>query len=201
MTKEIIPKNSRYVPFAQQKSCCVPACISMIMYKNKIPVLPQELLGYHLGLMVDKEYKNLFWNARTGERPPAGFGTRIDLKQYHPNNVFPKLKIPLKMIYHPISHFNKTSFEKFITDVVKKDRDVLVCFNYGVLKNEDGYGGHVCVLDRIYPAKGIVRLIDPSVNQPKWRMVKIDKLKKAMEVHGDDKSGGFWEFVKLRKGN
>ena len=194
----IIPKNSRYIPFAQQKSCCVPACISMIMYKNKISLLPQELLGYHLGLIVDSESKKLFWNVRTGKIPPSGYGTRINLKKYNPNTVFPKLKIPLKMMYHPISLFNKEGFEKFIVDAIKKDKDVLVCFNHGVLKREKAGGGHVCVLDRIYPAKGIVRLIDPSINQPKWRLVKISLLKKAMEVHGDDKSGGFWEFIKIK---
>jgi hypothetical protein len=199
MKKEIVPKDSRYVPLAQQKSCCVPTCISMIMYKNGIPLLPQELLGYHLGLIVDKEYRELFWNVRTGKRPPSGYGTQIYLKRNHPNTIFPKLKIPLKMIYHPISRFNQMDFEKFITDAVKKDRDMLVCFDHGILKNEESGGGHVCVLDRIYPPKEIVRLIDPSVNQPKWRLVKINKLKKAMEVHGDDKSGGFWEFIKVKK--
>lgn len=197
MKKEIIPKDSRYVPFAQQKSCCVPASILMLMYKNKIPLISQELLGYHLGLTVDKEYKNLFWNVRTGKMPKSGYGTRINSEQFNPNSVFPKLKIPFKMIYHPISRFDKDGFEKFMVDAVKKDKDMLVCFNHGVLKGERAGGGHVCVLDRIYPAKGIVRLIDPSVKQPKWRIAKISKLKKAMEVHGDEKAGGFWEFKKI----
>ncbi|MFZ5982611.1 MAG: hypothetical protein ACOYS2_03535 [Patescibacteria group bacterium] len=198
MEKEIVPKDSRYVPFAQQKSCCAPTSISMIMYKNKIPLLPQELLGYHLGLTVEKECKNLFWNSKmVGERPPSGYGTRIVLNKYNPNTVFPKLKIPLKMIYHPISTFNDIDFKKFMVDAVKKDKDVCVCFNHGVLKGERAGNGHVCVLDRIYPSKGLVRIIDPSVNQPKWRIVRISLLKKAMEVHGDDKMGGFWEFKKV----
>lgn len=198
MKKEIIPKDSRYVPFAQQKSCCVPACISIIMYKNRIPLLPQELLGHHLGLIVDKEYKNLFWNTETGKRPPGGYGTRIYLKQFHPNNAFSKLKIPLKMIYHPISKFDNASFKKFINDMVKKNKDSMVLFDRGVLEGINKHNGHMCVLDRVYLSKGIVRLIDPSQNIPKWRMVKINRLKKAMEFHGDDKLGGFWEFVKIK---
>lgn len=198
MKKEIIPKDSRYVPFVQQKSCCVPACISTIMYKNNIPLLSQELLGCHLGLIVRKKDKKLFWNAEIGKRPPGGYGTRIYLKQFHPNNAFSKLKIPLKMIYHPISKFNDTSFKKFINNVIEKNKDVMVLFDRGVLEGINKHNGHMCVLDRAYPSKGIVRLIDPSQNIPKWRMVKISRLKKAMEFHGDDKSGGFWEFVKIQ---
>jgi len=65
--KNIIPLATRYVPFTQQKSCCVPASISIVMYKRNIPLLPQELLGYHLGLIIDPQNKELFWNPRTGK--------------------------------------------------------------------------------------------------------------------------------------
>lgn len=58
--KNIIPKDTRYIPFTQQKSCCVPTSISIIMYKRNIPLIPQEVLGYYLGLIVDPEFKNLF---------------------------------------------------------------------------------------------------------------------------------------------
>jgi len=194
--KEIVPKDSRYVPFVQQKTCCVPACISMIMYKHRIPLISQELLGYHLGLIVSKENKELYWHPRVGKRPPAGYGTRIYQKQYHPNKVFPKLKIPLKMIYHPISSFvTSKSFTDFIIESVEKDKDLLVCFDHGKLSGSNIQGGHVCLLDRIYKLKSLIRIIDPQQNQPKWRMVKINTLKKAMEFHSDDKSAGFWEFV------
>jgi len=86
--KEVVPEDSRYVPFVQQKSCCVPACVSMIMYRHNIPLIPQELLGYYLGLVVREENKELFWNARTGERPPAGWGTQIYKEEHHPDNVW-----------------------------------------------------------------------------------------------------------------
>lgn len=192
--KEIVPKDSRYVPFTQQKSCCVPTCISMIMYKNDIPLIPLELLGYHLGLIVDKKETHLFWNVRTGERPPAGYGTRVSEKIFEPNRIFRKLKIPLKMELYPIESFKtEKSFVKFIKEGVEEDLDVLVCFNHGVLKGTKPGGGHVCVIDKVYPKRGHVRLIDPSPLQPKWRIVDISLLKHAMEEHSGN-SGGFWEF-------
>lgn len=184
----------------QQKSCCTVASISVIMYKHGISLIPQELLGYYLGLVIPVKNKKLYWNPRAGKRYPSGYGTQISLKKYHPNTVFPKLKIPLKTIYHPISNFNtEKNFKDFIIEKVKKDKDILVCFDHGKLKGDNIQGGHVCVVDRIYPSKGLIRLIDPSSNQPKWRMVKISLLKKATEFHGDDKAGGFWEFVKIKK--
>jgi hypothetical protein len=196
--KNIIPKDSRYVPFVQLKSCCVPACISMVMYKHNIPLLPQELLGYYLGLTVSQENKKLYWNPRTGKRPPSNYGTQIYLKKYHPNTVFPRLKIPLKMVFYPISSFTtEKNLIKFVTEAVQKDKDILACFDHGKLSGDNIQGGHVCVVDRIDTKKGLIRLIDPQQTQPKWRIVKIKALIKAMEFHGDDKSAGFWEFVKI----
>ena len=103
--KNIVPKDTRYVPLAQQRSCCVPTSISIVMYKLGIPLIPQELLGYHLGLIVDKKYKKLFWNVRTGKRPKAGYGTRASEKQYNMRSVFKKLNIPIKTTEYSITNF------------------------------------------------------------------------------------------------
>ena len=197
--KEIIPKDSRYIPFVQQRSCCVPTCISMIMYRHGIPLIPQELLGYHLGLTVKRDSTKLFWHPRTGKRPPAGWGTQMYKKQYHPNIVFPKLKIPFKVFFHSVDSFSDKSFNKFLLETVKKDKDMIVCFDHGNLTGTGKQGGHVCLLDRVYLQKNEVRLIDPSSNWPKWRVVKISRLKKAMEFHGGNRNGGFWEFRKVKK--
>lgn len=197
--KTIIPKDSRYIPFTQQKSCCVPTSISMVMYKLGIPLVPQELLGYYLGLIVSKENKKLFWNVRTGKKPKSGYGTRIfESKKYNPNQAFTKLNIPLKMIIHHISKYKTTGdFVSFVEGCVSKNRNILVCFDHGVLDNNKENNGHVCVIDRIYRSKNKIRLIDPSSNQPKWKEVKINKLKKAMELHPSG-NGGFWELKKVK---
>lgn len=195
--KNIIPKDSRYIPFTQQKSCCVPACISIIMYKLGIPLVSQELLGYHLGLMVAPKNKKLFWNMRTGKRPKAGYGTKIAQKRYEPNTVFKKLGIPLKLTVNHIDKFKtKKELVSFISDRVKQDKNIIVCFNHGVLSGDKTKkGGHVCVIDRIYIKKNKIRLIDPSPNRPKWREVSLDILKKAMELH-PAQGGGIWELKK-----
>jgi len=193
--KEITPKNSRYIPFTQQPSCCVPACISMIMYKRGIPLIPQEELGYYLGLVVSKENEHFFYKLRAGKRPVSGYGTQIYKDEYNPNNVFPKLGIPLEMIFHPIDEFKDVKeLENFISQQIKKDADMLICFDHGELKGSHEQGGHVCVIDRIFLKNGEIRLIDPQRNQPKWRTVKAEDLYKAMKFHGSDKMSGVWEF-------
>jgi len=198
MQKVVIPKDSRYIPFVQQKSCCVPACISMIMYRHGIPLISQELLGYHLGLTIKRENQKLFWNARTDKRPPAGWGTQMYQERYNPNVVFPKLKIPLKVTFHSDNLYGDKNFKKFMSDLVKEDSDVIACYDYGKLSGTNKRGGHVCLVDRVNLKKNEVRLIDPSPKEPKWRIVKIDKLKKAMEFHGGNRSGGFWVFHKIK---
>ncbi|HEX9502797.1 MAG TPA: hypothetical protein VF974_00550 [Patescibacteria group bacterium] len=195
--KEIVPKDSRYIPFTQQRSSCVPTCIWMIMYKQKIPLIAQELLGYHLGLTVAPEFRYLFWNARKGKKPRAGYGTRLSGREVDPNKVFSSLKIPLRMTYRPINQFpNVASFKNYISDAVKKDKDVIVCFDFGTLNDLPERDGHVSVIDRLV-GKDSVRLIDPSPRFPKWRIFKLSKLKKALEVHGEKKHAGFWEFKKI----
>ncbi len=195
--KTIIPKDTRYMPFTHQKVSCVAASISVIMYKLGIPLLPQELLGYHLGLIVSEENKNLFWNPRTGKRPEAGYGAQIYLKRYEPNTVFKKLKIPLKFTRHTIDKFNtKKDFISFVTDCVQNDRHILARFNHGEFTNNEKSGAHTCVVDRIYASKNIIRLIDSSPNQPKWREVEIDKLIKSMREH-PVQGGGFSELEKI----
>jgi len=196
--KNIIPEDTRYVPLTQQSYCCVPTCISMVMYKLDIPLIPQELLGFHLGLVLNKKDKNLFWNARTGKKPKTGYGTQMGKKQFEINLIFKKLKIPLKVTACLIKNFKtKKELISYISSSVKKDKNLIVLLRSGVLNNTDSMNGHACVIDRIYPAKDIIRLIDPSAKQAKWREFKIDKFIKAVKLHPTGE-GRFLEFEKIR---
>ena len=196
MPKNIIPKDTRYIPFTQQKTCCALACISMVMYKRGIPLLPQELLGYHLGLIIDPANKALFWHARTGAKPSTGYGTQMTLKKFNPNVIFKKLRIPLETRITPINTFKtKTDLMNFIARSIEQDNDILVCLNHSVLCNNNKNTGHFCVVDRIFPSKNQIRLIDPSPDCPKWKIVKIDLLIKAMKLHPND-NGNVWEVTK-----
>ncbi len=193
--KETIPPDTRYIPLTQQRWCCVPTCIQMVMLRHNLPLISAELIGYHMGLLVPQEELQYFWNGRTGEKPPAGYGTQIGKKEYAPNTVFKKLHIPLKMTWSLIDKFpDIQSFNKYLAEVENNDKDVFVCYDWGTLFDKDYHGGHVCVLDKVYMDKGEVRIIDPEYTAPKWRMVGIDKLFEAMKYHGKGKSGGFWEL-------
>jgi hypothetical protein len=197
--KEIIPKDTRYVPLTQQPACCVPTSISIVMLKLGIPLISQELLGYHLGLRVNKKVKSLFWNTKTGPKPRAGYGTRLFTKEkYNANLAFKKLGIPLKATDYPIEDFkSKEELISFVSSSVKQDKHLLVFLSSGILNKKRKTNGHACVVDRIYPKKDTIRLIDPSARQAKWREFKIDKLIKAMKLHPSGK-GRFLELKKIK---
>ena len=199
MTKKIVPSDSRYIPFTQQPACCVPTCIQMVMYRHSIPLLSAEELGYHLGLIVHPERVSLFYNVRISEKKPsAGDGTRIYLPEFELNVGFQKLNIPLKLTKKLIDRFStKEEVALYLQSAEKEDRDILLCFNHGVLANDSSKDwGHVCVFDRLIGDK--IRIVDPSPDQPKWRIVNIEKMFTAMKKHGEKNSGGFWELKVVR---
>jgi hypothetical protein len=170
----------------------------MVMLRHKVPLIPQELIGHHLGLVVPKKDAKFFWHVRTGKMPKAGYGTQRGKKEYSPNRAFRKLGIPFVMSYSLIDKFKSSDgFKSYLAGVEKEDHDVLACFDYGELHGTDYHHGHVCVVDRVYLKKGSVRLIDPERNVPKWRTVRIEKLFAAMKKHGKEKSGGFWELNRV----
>lgn len=191
-----MPTDTRYIPLTQQRWCCVPTCFQMVMLRHKMPLVPAEVIGWHMGLTVPKADRSLFWNARTGKRPPAGYGTRANERKFSANAVLRKLKIPLQVGGPLIDNFdNLEQFKDYLGRIEKEDKDVLVCFDWGKLTGERYHGGHVCVFDRYYPKQEEVRIIDPAYHSPKWRTVKTKRLFDAMKYHGADKSGGFWEII------
>lgn len=196
MMKDITPSDSRYVPFTQQARCCAPTCIQMIMYKNGIPLVPAELIGYHLGLVVPPSEANLFYNVETSEvKPPAGYGTRIYMEEFSPDKAFRKLKIPLSFNIIPIANLKSVEdMLKFLTEAKEKDKDILFCFNHAALiDNPSKDWGHLVLFDRLID--GQIRIIDPSPTHPKWRNVTPEKMFYAMKIHGEKPTAaGLWEF-------
>ncbi len=101
-----------------------------------------------MGLIVPKKDRKLFYNPRTDKKPKAGWGTQINKARYHLNNAFPKLGIPLRMIYHSIDIFEDLEdFRNFLFLIEKEDKDVIACFDFGTLYNTKYYVGHVAVID------------------------------------------------------
>jgi hypothetical protein len=201
LMKTIIPKDTRYVPLTQQKWCCVPTCIQMIMLKHNIPLVPAEVIGNSMGLTVPRSDLKFFWNGRSGKKPKSGWGTRAGEKQYSPNMILKKMNIPLQFEgNYLISQFkNLQEAREFLLEQEKEDADIFVCFDWGKLTGEKFSGGHVCLFDRFDLKKNEVRIIDPEYFSPKWRVVKLKKLYEAMEFHGELMSGGFWKMVKVEK--
>lgn len=170
------------------------------MYRLGIPLVAAEELGYYLGLTVPKDVAELFWNPRVRSKsPPSGWGTQIYKREFAANKAFKKLEIPLTMKLQPISRFRDfRAFKKYLLTLSSSDFDVLACFHHGTLTGEiERDCGHVCVIDRIYPSKDRIRLID-SARAPKWRTVSARRLFAAMKAHPVKASSGFWEISIIR---
>lgn len=192
---DITPRDSRYIPLVQQRYCCVAACISMVMLRHGIPLIPQEELAYHLGLLVPREFRSLFCVTRTGRRPRSGYGTQIFDAAFEPNRVFRHLHISLRFKNYPIDDVvSADALLQFLYDGLKEDRDMLVCFDAATLYPASRSGGHVCVVDCVDLATEKIRLIDPSPNAPKWQWHSAQCLFDAMRAHGSYRSGGVWFF-------
>src|SRR3990167_5885866 len=192
------PSDSRYVPLTQQPDCWVPTCIQMVMYKNDIPLIPAEEIGYHLGLIVHPDKTGLYYKVRTAEvPPPAGYGTQVYLPEYEPNIALRKLGIPLKFSKKLLLGI-KTSEDLLnnLKAIEDKNGDALLCFNHGeLIDNKSKNWGHVVVFDRVIDEQ--IRIIDPSPDKPKWRSVTAEKMFSAMRKHGEQKSAGIWLLEKL----
>lgn len=184
------PFDSRYIPFTQQYYLCVPTCFQMIMYRHNVPLLPAELIGEELGLVIPEKDKKYFWNATVGEQYISGYGTNIT--KFPPDDFFKKYKLPFSFQKFLSNTFKtKKELKDLIEKFLKEDLDILVCFDSGVLEKDSSLTwGHVCLIDKIEDEK--IRLIDPDFDAPKWRIVDIEDLYNAVMVHGDKKDGGIW---------
>lgn len=167
----------------------------MVMYKNSIPLVPAEEIGYHLGLIVHPERAKLFYNVRTSEeKPPAGYGTRIYDPEFEPNKAFKKLGVPFTLTVKPIDQFDSSKkLLDYLNQIEKENKDALLCFHHGALVDDSSRDwGHVVVFDRI--VEGKIRIVDPSPDHPKWRLVTVEKMFEAMRKHGVKRSAGVWEI-------
>lgn len=178
----------------QQPYCCVPTCFQIVMYRRGIPLLPQDVLAYQMGLTVPKKDSYLFSKVRTGSKPSSGWGTQIQKREFNPNTVFPKLGIPLSIEQSFIKGFkDPEDLRSLLIDIQNKDGDALLCFDYGKLWGLPRRGGHVCVFDRIEGDN--VYIVDPERSVPKYRQANLEKLYAAMNFHGDDNSTGVWRVL------
>ncbi len=180
-------ESTRYIPLTQQPFCCVPACLQMILLRRCLPLFAQEKIGYELGLTVPRSYNKILPGARSGPKPPGGWGTRLHKKEYSLNSFFHKYQLPLKYCYFPASKIDDA--KEWAERQIKRDNDVIACFDYGELYGGETQG-HISLLDSVSDSRAI--LIDPEYEKPKFRKVTFKRLLRSMEYHGEDKLGGFW---------
>jgi hypothetical protein len=163
----------------------------MILDRRKIIHGSQEDIGYDLGLTVPEDKAGLFKRVRIGKKPSAGYGTKVSTPRYSINHYFKKYRIYLKEEYYPIRKVH--DIKKFIATNLKNNNDVIVCFNNKRLHGIGDYG-HVSLIQDIN--KGYLTIIDPGINVPKIRRVRLSKLIDAIEHHGEKNRAGFWIISK-----
>jgi len=176
----------KYKLIKQRRYCCVPAVLSMILDRRKIKHGTQENIGCELGLIVPKEKAHLFKKARTGKKPPAGYGVQISKNDCSINDYFIRHNIPLEEKFYPLEKIK--NIKNFITENLKNDNDIIVCFNNKLLFGV-GDCGHVSLIENIN--NEIITLNNPTRKKLN-KKVKLQKLIKAIKYHGEKNRGGFW---------
>lgn len=179
----------KYLPITQQPYCCVTACLQMVMYRRGINLIEQEDIAYELGLTVPKNDVHLFKKARTGQKPSSGWGTQIQKEEFSVPKFFKNHNILLNFSIKN-DFADASELRNYLNSHLGDDVDVMLCFDYGVLWETDHRGGHVCIMESIDGDE--IVLVDPERNVPKRRIVKIDKLYKAIDFHGPHNSTGVW---------
>jgi hypothetical protein len=188
-----IPARTRYVPIRQMPFCCGPASVQMVMLRKGIKLIPQEYLGYHMGLTVPPESAKHFYNVRVSETPPtkAGFGSQIQKEEFSLNTVFQTLEIPLSLEFFGADDF--TSFSNFkakLEELLATNEDVLICLHVGVwLEDPAKDHGHIMVIDGLENDE--ISFIDPDVvNNSHWRKAPLERIYNAVKHHTTASMGG-----------
>jgi len=187
----------KYVLKRQKPYCCVPTCMQMILQRRRLSVLTQETIGIDLGLTVPAEAAHNFKNTPSGKQPPAGWGTRINLKKYSLNSFFKKRKIPLVCKYFRAERIKNV--KKFITTNIKEGNDILICYAYGLLFSNRQQHGHANLIEGIHKDK--ITLVNPKRDKSKRVTVPRKQLVLAIVDHKKGKTplGGFWVIHSANK--
>lgn len=176
MHEWVVP-DSRYVPMVQQEFCAAPACISMAMLRRGIPLVPQELIAYKLGLTLSREHVESarFFNPRVADDQLIDRPTILPHEpEYHPGAALASLHIPLRFQFVSVSAMTPALLFNFLLEVTGQttghtnedaDPDILFCFSPLAVWPAKPAGGqspgvhrpdamlpsspHLCLLDQI----------------------------------------------------
>jgi hypothetical protein len=183
--------NSRYIPITQQPYCCVAACIQMVLYRKNIPLVPQELIVYHLGLAVPEKDEHLFEKTHVREKGRKGWGVQLSWEKYSLDACFQALSIPLRARFYMSSDIPSIAdLQETLTALAAEGCDVFLCFAYEELWGVAGEASHVCVFDKIIG--DTVWMIDPEQEVLKFRKTTVSKLYAALRKNGTDAFHGLF---------
>ena len=135
--KGVLTWGSQYVPLVMQDFCAVPCCILIVMLRRRLPLVPQEVLAYHLGLAIpaeDMNYVERFSNPKLCAVGEQG-GLQLHQPGFHPSIALAKLGIPLHFQFVPVSALDAGQLRDMLMELTDKDedRDVLLHFDRSVL--------------------------------------------------------------------
>lgn len=182
----------KYKHISQKPYCCVPACIQMILQRRKLPILLQTDIAYDLGVILPSEDRHLLPKTHEGQRPKAGWGTRINLKKYSLTAFFKKQGYSLEEVFQLAKKFSSIKqFKKFLLDNIKEKNDLLICFNYPMLYHIKGSWGHASLIEKVGDDKVILR--DPDPKHKEEREILLNDLFTSLKNHY---YGGIWVVKK-----
>lgn len=185
--------NLKYQHISQKPYCCVPACIQMVLRRRRMPFGSQSNIGYELGMILPPSKRGLHIKSHRGTRPPTGWGTRINLKEYSLSRFFKKNNLPLIEKYYSIASFmSPQDLRGFIRKKLNSRNDLLVCFNYPLLYSKKGNWGHASLISSI--SSNRIELVDPGRKYKETRKIQIQDLYKAIKEHHQ---GGVWVITSL----
>lgn len=180
----------KYRKVTQKPYCCVGACIEMILNRHHITNNGQIDIAEKLGLVVPKEYTEMYPNAKTGEKPEAGFGTQIQKEEYSINNFFQKDNINLKEEYHYITEIN--DIKQFL--LKNKENDILICCHSATLyESPEENWGHMILFEDIND--NIITILDPE-SKRNYEQIEIERLASAIAIHKKENGAGFYLIKK-----
>lgn len=183
----------KYQKIVQKPYCCVGACLEMVLNRHRIENKGQEDIAYQLGLTLPEEQRGNFKKARFGDRPIAGYGTRIQEEKYSIHNFFWKNKLPLIETYYYITD-DKEALEFFTKN---RDNDILIIFHCGTLYHAPHADwGHMVLLEDIKDDK--VTILDSSAKRD-YETFSLKELLEAIQYHGKEKGAGFYLIERVEK--
>jgi len=168
---------------------CFAACVE-VAAKQLGAHLDQVGIANQLGVTVPSEFdaSALISHGVDGvaiDPEPRKWGIEPDAEKL--DNFFARERIPLSVVFHPISQFQDWGFEAQIVELTRQGQLPIVGFDYRALFKDPvrGEQGHCCV---IFECSDAVRLYDPGPYRAGFKTVDMFDLYRACRK----KPGGLW---------